>query len=162
VPIPAGSVTVFAWTCLAFSLHTGWAMTTQERSTVRDWMTRRPITVSEECAIARAIGQMRTAEIRHLVVVDGDRVTGIISNRDLRRLLEDPTRAPRLSDPVRRIMTEDPVTVAPELPITEAARVLLERKIGALPVRDGDEIIGILTTSDALEALLALADPSHP
>ena len=96
---------------------------------------------------------------RHLVIVEGDRVTGILSNRDLRRLLEDPSRPPRLTDPVRRIMTEDPVTVAPEMPVTEAARLLLDRKIGALPVRAGDEIVGIFTTSDALEALLALADP---
>jgi CBS domain-containing protein len=125
-------------------------------------MTRHPVTVSEECTIERAIGQMRVAEIRHLVITEGDRVTGIVSNRDLRRLLEDPSRPPRLTDPVRRIMTEDPVTVAPEMPVTEAARVLLERKIGALPVRDGDEIVGIFTTSDALEALLALVDPGLP
>jgi acetoin utilization protein AcuB len=125
-------------------------------------MTHCPVTVSEECAIQRAIWQMRVAEIRHLIVIDGDRVTGIVSNRDLRRLLEDASRPPRLTDPVRRIMTEDPVTVAPEIPVTEAARLLLERKIGALPVRTGDEIIGIFTTSDALEALLALADPGHP
>jgi CBS domain-containing protein len=124
-------------------------------------MTRRPVTVPEECPIQRAIGQMRAAEIRHLVVVDGDRVTGIVSNRDLRRLLEDPTHQPRLADPIRRIMTEDPVTVAPETPVTEAARLLLERKIGALPVREGDDVIGIFTTSDALEALLALADPAR-
>jgi len=45
-----------------------------------------------------------------------------------------------MSAPVSRIMTEDPVTVAPEAPVTTAARVLLERKIGSLPVRDGDEI----------------------
>jgi CBS domain-containing protein len=58
-------------------------------------------------------------------------------------------------------MTEDPVAVAPETPVTEAARLLLERKIGALPVREGDEVIGIFTTSDALEALLVLADPAR-
>src|SRR5262245_6072785 len=125
-------------------------------------MTRNPVPVSEGCAIERAISQMRAAEIRHLVVVEGDRVTGIVSNRDLRRLLEDPTRPPRLTDPVRRIMTEDPVVVAPEMPVTDAARLLLERKIGALPVRDGDEIVGIFTTSDALEALLVLVDPGRP
>lgn len=136
-------------------------MNRNERTTVRDWMTRRPVTVPEECPIQRAIGQMRAAEIRHLVVVDGNRVTGIVSNRDLRRLLEDPTRPPRLADPIRRIMTEDPVAVAPETPVTEAARLLLERKIGALPVREGDEVIGIFTTSDALEALLVLADPAR-
>jgi acetoin utilization protein AcuB len=129
-----------------------------ESLTVRDWMTRPPITVSEDCPIRQALVHMRHAEIRHLVVTDGDRVTGIVSNRDLRRLVEDPTRAPRLTDPVRSIMTEDPVTVAPEMPLTEAARLLLERRIGALPVRDGDEVVGIFTTADALDALLAFVD----
>jgi acetoin utilization protein AcuB len=101
---------------------------------------------------------MRTEEVRHLLVMDGDRLTGIVSNRDVRRLLEDPARPACLGDPVSRIMTEGPVTVAPETEVTVAARLLLEAKIGALPVRDGDEIVGIFTKSDALEALLALAE----
>ena len=122
---------------------------------VRDWMTRGPVTVPEECPIAVALRYMRTADIRHLVVVDGDRVTGIVSTRDVRRLLEDPTHPRRLLEPVRRIMTEGPVTVASETPVATAARLLLEHKIGALPVREGDAVIGIFTTSDALEALLA-------
>lgn len=126
-------------------------------STVRDWMSHPPITVAEECPIHRAIGQMRTARVRHLLVMDGDRLSGVVSNRDLRRLLEDPVHA-ALDQPVRRIMTEGPVTVAPELPATAAARLLLEHGIGALPVRDGDAIVGIFTTADALESLLALAD----
>jgi acetoin utilization protein AcuB len=126
--------------------------------TVRDWMTRPPVTVPEECPIGRALGQMRSADIRHLIVVDGDRVTGIVSNRDVRRLLDDPAHPARLDEPVSRIMTEGPITVAPETPVTDAARLLLERKIGALPVHDGDAIVGIFTTSDALDALLALVD----
>ena len=48
------------------------------------------------------------------------------------------------------------------MPVTEAARLLLERKIGTRPVRDGDEIVVIFTTSDTLEALLALVDPGRP
>jgi len=60
--------------------------------------------------------------------------------------------------PVTRIMTEDPVTVAPDVPVAEAARLLLEQKIGALPVRDGDRIVGIFTTADALEALLVMVE----
>jgi acetoin utilization protein AcuB len=122
---------------------------------VRDWMTRGPVTVPEECPIAVALRYMRTADIRHLVVVDGDRVTGIVSTRDVRRLLEDPTYPHRLREPVRRIMTEGPVTVAPETPVATAARLLLEHKIGALPVREEDAVIGVFTTSDALAALLA-------
>ena len=55
-------------------------------------------------------------------------------------------------------MTEDPVTAAPELPVAAAARLLLERKIGRVPVRDGDSIMGVFTTSDALEAILAVVE----
>lgn len=131
---------------------------TMQGGTVRDWMTRQPVTVPEECPIETALGHMRTAEIRHLLVTGGDRVTGIVSLRDVPRLLGDPARPGRLTEPVRRIMTEGPLTVPPETPVLVAARLLLERKIGALPVRDGDAIVGIFTTSDALEALLALAE----
>lgn len=77
------------------------------------------------------------------------------SHRDLRRVEADATAAGWQSQAVARIMTEDPVTVAPETPVMVAARVLLERKIGCLPVRDGEAIVGIFTTSDALDALLS-------
>jgi CBS domain-containing protein len=129
---------------------------------VRDWMTRTPITVTEECPVRLALGQMQRDEVRHLLVKDGDRLSGILSNRDVRRLaLGDPGPS-LLSGPVRAIMTEDPVTVAPETAVTVAARLLLEHRIGALPVRDGDEIVGIFTTADALEALLAVVENESP
>src|SRR5262249_50537932 len=99
--------------------------------------------------------RMRHAAIRHLLVFDGERLSGLFSNRDLNRLVGADPRAPILAEPVSRVMTENPVTVAPETAITVAARLLLELKIGALPVRDGDDIVGIFTISDALEALLA-------
>jgi CBS domain-containing protein len=127
----------------------------ERHGVVSNWMTRAPTVVSEDCSIRRALSRMEEDGIRHLLVVDGDRLTGIVSNRDVRRLaLEDAGTAP-LSQPVRSIMTEGPVCVAPEIDVTAAARLLLELKIGALPVRDGDAIVGIFTTADALEALLA-------
>lgn len=125
--------------------------------TVRDWMTHRPEMVPVDYPIKAALGRMQEQEIRHLLVVDGDRLVGVVSNRDVRRLLATG-RAPSLDDPVGRVMTEDPVTVAPETPVTTAARLLLERRIGGLPVREGDEIIGVFTTSDALEALLSVVE----
>jgi CBS domain-containing protein len=127
---------------------------------VRDWMTREPITVPEECSIRQALGLMQRDGVRHLLVLDGDRLSGILSNRDVKRLALGDPGPPLLSGPVRSIMTEDPVTVAPETAVTIAARLLLEHRIGALPVRDGDEIVGIFTTADALEALLAVVE--HP
>ena len=119
-------------------------------------MTREPETVPEGSSIGSALARMRSAEVRHLLVMDGDRLSGIVSTRDLGRLAGDPSSL--LATPVSRIMTEAPVTVAPETPVTAAARVLLEMRIGALPVRDGDDIVGIFTTADALEALLATVD----
>ncbi len=122
---------------------------------VRDWMTKQPATVAPDCSIGAALGRMRRAEVRHLLVVEADRLVGIVSHRDWRRVRDGEALANWESQPVARIMTEDPVTVAPETPVTIAARVLLERKIGCLPVRDGEAIVGIFTTSDALEAFLS-------
>jgi CBS domain-containing protein len=124
--------------------------------TVADWMTRKPAMVGEDCSIEAALRAMERDEVRHLLVLDGDRLSGILSNRDVKRLLTDGPGS--LASPVRSIMTEDPVTVAPETPVTLAARLLLERRISALPVRDVDRIAGIFTTADALEALLALVE----
>jgi acetoin utilization protein AcuB len=129
--------------------------------TVRNWMTREPATVGEDCLLSAALGRMRTGEIRHLLVLDGERLSGIVSNRDVRRLTMTAAGAPFLAEPVSRIMTENPITVGPDVPVTEAARLLLEMKIGALPVRDGEGIVGIFTTSDALEALLAMLEPAR-
>jgi len=124
---------------------------------VRDWMSRKPVAVQADSPIGAAVALMHAAGIRHLLVMEGDRLTGILSSRDLGRLAGDVSPA-LMSGPVSRIMTEDPVTVAPEAPVTTAARVLLEMRIGSLPVRDGDEIVGILTLADALESLLWFAE----
>src|SRR5262245_52054942 len=122
---------------------------------VRDWMTRRPIMVTPGGRLAASLTRMRRAQVRHLLVMDAGRLVGIVSHRDWRRIDPPETRSGRRGRPIASIMTEDPVTVAPEAPVTVAARALLERKIGCLPVRDGDDILGIFTTSDALEALLS-------
>lgn len=125
---------------------------------VRDWMSKAPLTVPEEMVIRAALAHMQSAEVRHLLVADGPQLTGIVSNRDLRRLVTRDLRSPLLSEPVRSIMTEGPVTVPPETPATVAARLPLEQRIGALPVREGEHIVGIFTAADALEALLAMVD----
>jgi acetoin utilization protein AcuB len=120
---------------------------------VRDWMTRAPAAVGPECSIEAALQRMRDAEVRHLLVVDADRLVGIVSSRDWRRI--DAGTPGGAGRPIAGIMSEDPVTVAPETPVAVAARTLLERRIGCLPVREGEIIIGMFTRSDALDALLS-------
>lgn len=125
---------------------------------VRDWMSRSPVAVPPERPLGQVIALMRGEGIRHVLVMDGDRLAGIVSNRDVRALVANG--GPRLGpdSPVSRVMTETPVTVSPEVALTEAARAMLERKIGALPVVEDDRVVGILTRADALEALLAFAE----
>jgi len=126
--------------------------------TVGDWMTRNPVAVSPETPVGEAARLMRTEGIRHVLVIDGEVLVGIASNRDIRgHTLDQPGDvSPRT--PIARVMTESPVTVSAQTPLTEAARAMLDRKIGALPVTDDLRLVGILTKADALEALLAWAE----
>jgi CBS domain-containing protein len=125
-----------------------------ELGTVRDWMTRQPVTAPPDATVAQVAGLMRANRIRHVLVVDDERVVGVVSERDVRGLVleGEPTMSPK--SPVREVMNDLPVTVTPETPLTEASRAMLDRKIGALPVLEDDRPIGILTVADALEALL--------
>lgn len=125
---------------------------------VGDWMSKAPMAVPEDTPIRDAVSLMQRAGVRHLLVLDGSVLIGILSNRDLRRLVTRDPESPFLAGPVRSIMSEGPVSVAPDTPLTTAARLLLEQRIGALPVRQGEQIVGIFTVPDALEALLAIAE----
>jgi CBS domain-containing protein len=108
---------------------------------------------------------MRNEGIRHVLVMDGDQLVGVVSDRDVRglHLGDEPMVSPE--SPVVRVMSEPPIAVDPETPLTEAVRTMLEHKIGAVVVLDDGRPVGILTRSDALEALLAAVErgprPSH-
>jgi acetoin utilization protein AcuB len=125
---------------------------------VRNWMSRNLVTVPLGCPVRRVLHLMETQGIRHVLVMDGERLAGIASNRDLRGLAGEAQARLLPGSPVSEVMSENPVTVSAETPLTAAARAMLERKIGALPVLEGTQAIGILTKSDALEALLAWAE----
>jgi acetoin utilization protein AcuB len=105
---------------------------------------------------------MRTEAIRHVLVMDGEQLIGVVSDRDVRGLRGEgePTLSP--GSPVATVMNEPPIVVDLETPLTEAVRMMLEHKIGALPVLDGALPVGILTRSDALEALLAIVEGASP
>lgn len=128
---------------------------------VRNWMSRNPVTVPVEHSVGQVARLMQAQGIRHVLVMDGDRLAGIVSNRDVRGLLTDAEPHVFPGSPITRVMSENPVTVSPETRLTDAAREMLERRIGALPVVEGDRPIGILTKSDALEALVTWAE-RHP
>lgn len=101
---------------------------------------------------------MRVERIRHLPVLDDDgRLVGIISQRDLflNALGFGTAARDRTLDSilVKEVMTESVVTTTPETPIPAAAQVMVERKIGCLPVVEADVLIGILSESDIVAAV---------
>jgi CBS domain-containing protein len=126
--------------------------------TVGDWMSKSPISVTEDTSIRTAVDRMVAADVRHLLVMDGSALSGIVSSRDLGRLVGHDATSSALGAPVRSIMNEVPISVGQEVPMTVAARLLLERRIGALPVWAGDRVVGVFTGPDALEALLAMVE----
>jgi acetoin utilization protein AcuB len=122
--------------------------------TAKQWMTRDPVSVRPEVSAAEVASIMRTNQIRHVLVVEDEQLVGIVSERDVHAVTfgGEPSLSPRI--PVRRVMSEPPVSVSAETPLTDAARAMLEQKIGALPVLEQGRLVGILTKADALEALL--------
>lgn len=124
-------------------------------STVEDAMTSRVFVVSDDASLTLATRLMGEHRIRHLAVVDWERIPiGIFSERDLFRFLAQHLAAGHPIEgriPVRKIMTEFPVTVAAALPLDEAAQLLDDQKIGCLLVVDADrKLKGILTRGDVL------------
>ena len=119
--------------------------------TVGDRMTRYPVTVSRDDTLAQAQEKLRSGGFRQIPVVEDRRLIGILSDRDIRRHGRHSIAAK-----VQSAMTSELITVSPRMPLEEAARLLLIHKIGALPVLDENELVGIISTSDILQAFVEL------
>lgn len=133
---------------------------------VRDSMTRDVVTVAPGTTAAEALALCREQRIRHLPVVEESRLVGIISDRDLRSATPafgDPDRAAALGKVlVGDVMAREIVTARPDDPIEHAAMAMYEKKIGSLPVVDGDAPVGILTASDVMKAFVRLVGAHEP
>lgn len=115
---------------------------------VADFMTKDLVTVREVDDLALAESLLRLGGIRHLPVVREKKLVGILTQRDLLRSGQSGTPAAR-ELPVSEIMTKDPTSVRPGLGLAQAARLMLERKFGCLPVCDDDgTLVGIVTEAD--------------
>lgn len=129
---------------------------------VRRWMHARVATVTPGTLVSRAARTMRERQVRHLPVVDPKRrVVGIVTERDLRQVIVNAAIEDRLGPAVRAlkavrvrdVMTWAVLTVRPETDVRDAARIMRERAIGALPVVEKGRLVGIVTERDLLAAL---------
>lgn len=127
---------------------------------VSEWMTPAPLTVTPSTLIPKVQQLMVYRRIRHLPVVEDGRLVGIITDRDVRTVQPSPATSSAgremhyLFDQltVRAVMTRPVLTVAPHKPLAEAVRLMLENRIGGLPVIEGEHLVGILTEVDLLRA----------
>ncbi len=125
------------------------------KHTVRRYMTLAPVVIGPDRTLAEAHRIMRERNIRHLPVVDGTALVGLVSQRDL-YLLETLRSVDPGAETVREAMSAEPYAVAPEAALEEVATTMAQRKLGSAVVVDRGAIIGLFTTTDALLALASL------
>lgn len=134
----------------------------------KDIMTENPVTATELMSVAEALGLLYELDVRHLPVVRGGELVGIISDRDLRSFSEanedeaiEAVEAAR-SSTVGNFMNTSPVKVDPETTIREVIELLLLHRVGAIPVADLDtgDLVGIVSYVDLLRVLQETLEPA--
>jgi len=120
---------------------------------VKRYMTANPVTITKDASVQEAIRIMKTCFIRHLPVVEGDRLVGWITDANLRGALF-PSMLEKLT--IEDVMIHDPITVKASESIEAAARLLVENRIGGMPVLEKGELVGVITVIDLLNAFLVM------
>lgn len=129
---------------------------------VRNFMTQNPLTIEPDTTYPEALSIMREKKIRRLPVMKKGKLVGIVVEKDL--LSSQPSPATTLSIhemysllerlKVGQFMTSPVVTATPQCPMETAAGIMIDRKIGSLPVMDGDKLVGIITETDIFKAFV--------
>jgi acetoin utilization protein AcuB/CBS domain-containing protein len=137
---------------------------------IRFWMCAPAVTINSAAPVSEALALMREHDVRRLpATLDTGELSGIITQGDIRGAdilrvagidpvdIADALRHVKVSE----VMSQDPLTVTPETGLREAALLMIENKIGGLPVVDDDNsVVGIITESDIVRAFMATPEPS--
>lgn len=131
---------------------------------VKDKMTTRLLTVTEDTPVLKATQFMRENKVRRLPVVKGEKLVGIVTEDDLLRV--SPSAATSLSIfevnhllselRIKEVMTKKVITISPEATLEEAALLMRENEVGALPVVEGGKLVGIITESNIFDAFIEM------
>lgn len=130
----------------------------RKEPTVGDYMSRVPHSIGLDQSLADAGHRMHQLAVRHLPVLEGGNLVGILSDRDI-ALVESLEGVDAKQVRVEEAMTAEPYTVQRETPLREAATTMSERKYGTAVVMKDGRLDGVLTTTDALRALAELLAP---
>jgi acetoin utilization protein AcuB len=130
---------------------------------VKDWMTKDPVTITDETSMMKAIHMMKERRFRRLPVLHEGKLVGLVTDRDLKEA--SPSKATTLDVhelyyllaelQIKEIMTRNPLAVSPEDTVEHAAQLMLEKTISGLPVVDKTGyLVGIITQSDVFKAFM--------
>lgn len=127
------------------------AMTTQT-VLVQDYMTPSPHSIGVNLTLADAQNMMRAYRIRHLPVLDGGKLVGMVSDRDI-QMVESMGQMNAEEVTIEEAMSQAPYTVTPTTPLEVAARHMAKHKLGSAVVLDTNKVVGVFTTTDGMRAL---------
>lgn len=129
---------------------------------VREVMSLEPYVAATSASVRQILRILNEADVRHVPIVEGDALAGIVSDRDLRALMpsalerfEHPAQVEQLLEqPISQLMSSDVLTVQPDDELTEVVDLMLEHKVGAVPVVEpgSAKLLGIVSYVDVLRA----------
>jgi acetoin utilization protein AcuB len=129
-------------------------------------MTKNPVTVKISDSLLAATRILKEKGFKHLPVLDGGgKLAGVVTDRDLKRASASDATTLEVHEllylldkvKIEQVMTRKPATIAPADSVQAAAKLMVERKIGCLPVMDGGKVAGIVTKDDLLRMLAGSA-----
>jgi acetoin utilization protein AcuB len=124
---------------------------------VRERMTPNPVIIGPQAMLSTAQEYMNVGHFRRLAVVTEGTLIGILTDRDVRRYVGAEERTK-----VQAAMTENPLTVPPDMTVEEATQLMLRNQISGLPVIENGTLTGIITSSDILNSFLEMTGASTP
>lgn len=138
---------------------------------VKNRMSSNPVTVRTETSLKEALDLVRSSPFRHLPVLDeNDKLVGIVTEKSL--VYASPTSSTTLSvfevdyilsrTKVGQVIQGEVITVEPDLPIEEAARVMIDHRFGCLPVVENDKLVGIISDTDIFRVFVEGLGGGHP
>ncbi|NQT89133.1 CBS domain-containing protein [bacterium] len=123
------------------------------------------VTIQADETVQQAVAICAAAHIRHLPVLEGEELIGIITQNDIRHATPSPigeageeANHAFLATPVRRVMKRAPITASPNQKLRDVVHLMVENKIGAVPVVSAGRLVGIVSELDVMRCLLQILD----
>ncbi|MGE5603687.1 MAG: CBS and ACT domain-containing protein [Nitrososphaerales archaeon] len=138
---------------------------------VGERMSRNPVTILDTASIDDGLHLMRERKVRRLPVLDeSGKMVGIVSDKDLLHAAPSPATSLSVYElhyllaklTIKQVMSSPVISVSPDTPLEEAARVMADNKIGGLPVVEGGKLVGIITETDVFKILVELLGARTP